>query len=330
MILPPELFTIKQPAPADLELFENKQFNDVVLYSVESGFHSVKVVENEVGRFLNFNNTYQAGFINHEFYHGNLPYINYFLLPCLINPEIKKILLIGLGTGKVLHDFIKLLPDLEKIDVVDIDPTVIELARTYFGFEENEKINIHLQDGRVFARTAKEKYDLIITDIAGDEGIPYRFVTREFLLEIQNILNDRGILISNLFGSAETESSENIILKAFNGTFKSVFKNVGLFKCDYSDKIFYKTFFDMDYRILDTANMLFLGSNGMGFEGLAEVSKKQIENFERIGIKNLNLYVQDFYRNEINSEGCKVLLDGYEYDSDFYLENFNNYVKNVK
>ncbi|MFA6989789.1 MAG: fused MFS/spermidine synthase, partial [Candidatus Gastranaerophilaceae bacterium] len=251
MLVSPELFIIKKPKNKELDIYENTNLEDIFIEEIDTDFHNIKIVKNKIGKFLMFNETYQAGFIDTSFYKGNLPYINYFLLSYILNPKIKKILLIGMGSGKVINDFEKLMPDLKKIDIIDIDPAVFQTAQKHFNFKKSEKTHFYVQDGRVFLRNIRTKYDLIIVDVAGNEGIPFRYMTEEFLQEAKKKLSPKGVLISNMFSSAEFTSSKNIILKSFVNTFQKNFKNVGIFKADYSDKIFYKTFFNYDKRIID-------------------------------------------------------------------------------
>ena len=77
----PEDYEIHSPNQKLLKVINNKIFDDRVLFEKESTFHNIKVIENEIGRFLHYNETYQAGRINTKNYQGNLPYVNYFLLP---------------------------------------------------------------------------------------------------------------------------------------------------------------------------------------------------------------------------------------------------------
>ena len=144
-ILIPEELAIKKPKKELLEIINNKMFKDKVLYEIDSDFHTIQVIENEIGRFLHYADTYQAGFINTDFYKGNLPYINYFLIPYLMNPKIEKILLIGLGSGRIVNQFETLFEDLKTIDVVDLEENIVEIAKNYFGFEPSEKFNFILQ-----------------------------------------------------------------------------------------------------------------------------------------------------------------------------------------
>ena len=123
----PENLAINPPKDDLLKIINNKKFKDKILFEKISNFHNIKVVENEIGRFLHYNDTYQAGFINTKFYRGNLPYINYFLLPFFFKKKIKKALLIGLGTGKIVNDLLKLFPDIEHFDIVDIEENILIL-----------------------------------------------------------------------------------------------------------------------------------------------------------------------------------------------------------
>ena len=93
MTIIPEELQIHEPDENLLEIINSRVFNDKILFETQSDFHSVKVVENEVGRFLHYKDTYQAGYIKTKSYTGNLPYINYFTIPFLINPKVKNILL---------------------------------------------------------------------------------------------------------------------------------------------------------------------------------------------------------------------------------------------
>ena len=111
-----------------MDIINEKEFNDNILFEKQSNFHNIKVIENEIGRFLHYKDTYQAGFINTKSYKGNLPYINYFTIPYLINPNTKNILLIGFGTGKIVNDWEKIFSKLVTIDVVDIEENIFEIA----------------------------------------------------------------------------------------------------------------------------------------------------------------------------------------------------------
>jgi spermidine synthase len=57
----------------------------------------------------------------------------------LVNPNPKRILIIGLGGGTMSNTLAQLFPN-SLIDNVEIDEAVINVARQYFDFFENERV----------------------------------------------------------------------------------------------------------------------------------------------------------------------------------------------
>lgn len=261
MIIIPEYLAIHEPDEKLLDMINSRVFNDNVLYEKQSEFHHISVVENEIGRFLHYKDTYQAGFINTPVYKGNLPYINYFTIPYLINTDIKNILLIGFGTGKIVNDWEKLFDNLENIDVVDIEENIFDIAERYFGFKKSKKVNFILQDGIVFLRENSKKYDLIVVDVASDDGIDERFLSEEYLKLIKKSLTPNGIFVSNLCSSADFEHKENTFLRSILELYRNSFKDVLVFKGNESDRVYYKAFFDIDERVIDITNVILISSN---------------------------------------------------------------------
>lgn len=260
MIIIPEYLAIHEPKDELLEIINEKTFNDKVLYEKQSDFHDIKVIENEIGRFLHYKDTYQAGFIDTPSYKGNLPYINYFTIPYLINPDIKNILLIGLGTGKIVNDWEKLFKNIESIDVVDIEENILEIAKEFFGFEQASHTTFTLQDGLVFLRESKKKYDLIVVDVASDEGIDERFLSQDYMDLVKKSLAPKGLFVSNLCSSPDFEHEENTFFRSIKELYESNFKQVSIFKGDESDRVYYKAFFDIEERVIDITNVILISS----------------------------------------------------------------------
>ena len=256
----PENLAIHEPKKELLKIINSKKFNDKIFFEKKSAFHNIKVIENEIGRFLHYNDTYQAGFINTKYYKGNLPYINYFLLPYFYKKKIKKVLLIGLGTGKIVNDFFKIFPEIEKFDIVDIEENILDIAVKYFNFNMNEKMNFYLQDAIVYLNSIKTKYDLIIVDVAGNEGIDERFITNDYFETVKSHLKKDAIFISNLCSSADFENKNNKFYKKLKKIYENTFTYNDFYKGDYSDKIYYKSFFNIDERVIDITNLIIISS----------------------------------------------------------------------
>ena len=78
------------------------------------------------------------------------------------------LLVLGLGGGVIPRDMRHYYPEAE-IDVVEIDDAIPPLAVRYFAFKEDEKMKVHVQDGRVFIKKQLRheevpKYDIIVLD----------------------------------------------------------------------------------------------------------------------------------------------------------------------
>lgn len=288
-ILIPENLTIKSPKKELLKIINNKTFKDKVLFEQESDFHTIKVIENEIGRFLHYADTYQAGFINTDFYKGNLPYINYFLIPYLMNSNIEKILLIGLGSGRIVNQYEMLFENLKSIDVVDLEENIVNIARDYFDFKQSEKFNFILQDGLTFLRANKKKYDLIVVDVANNDGIDLRFLSDEYFLSIKKSLKHNGIFVSNMCASPEFENPKNIFFKEFFPVYKENFKNNYIFKGNTSDKVYYKSFFNIEERVIDITNVVIISS-----DKTYKIDETKSEKIEKLGI-DIKQYLNDCY-----------------------------------
>ena len=123
----------------------------------------------------------------------------------LYKPEPKKVLVVGLGGGVIPRDMRHYFPDLN-IDVVDIDPEIPAIAKQYFAFAEDDKLKVHIDDGRMFIKKQLRadpapKYDIIILDAFNGDYIPFHLMTREFLQEVKGVLSDDGVVIANVFYS---------------------------------------------------------------------------------------------------------------------------------
>ena len=258
-IIPSDL-AIHKPKKHLIELLEQNELQEDILATFDSDFHTISIVQNKIGRFLKYDDTYQAGYIKSDYYSGNLPYINYFLIPLLMNPEIKNILLVGFGSGIIVNQLENLL-NLKNIDIVDIEENIYDIASKYFNFKQSEIQNFYLQDALIYLKTTKKKYDLIIVDVAGDVGVDKRFCEDEYLKLIKKHLSTDGIFVSNLPSSRDVFNKKNkFILKQLD-MYSEYFKYTKIFNGETSNKIYYKTFFDVDETVFDITNLILISSD---------------------------------------------------------------------
>lgn len=111
------------------------------------------------------------------------------------------------------------------IDVVDIEPGLYELAKTYFRLPETDNITDHVIDARAFLNRSETKYDYIFVDVFNSgHFVPPHMVTKEAFTEMKNHLTEDGIVIMNFIGS-QRGSDKRTLVGSFTKTVTSVFPN---------------------------------------------------------------------------------------------------------
>lgn len=130
--------------------------------------------------------------------------------------RLESILMIGLGGGSISMYFARHLPDI-RIDAVDIDPAVIDLAKHYFGIRETEKVRYHAADGRLFVAHAKEQYDLILLDAYDGGSVPSHLMTRDFYEIVKARLAPGGAVAANLHDGTKLFASSLVTMRAVFG-----------------------------------------------------------------------------------------------------------------
>ena len=120
--------------------------------------------------------------------------------PCMafLDRHPARLLAIGLGSGAVPRYLNHHFPDTQ-IDVVEVDPVVVEMARDYFGFRENANLRVHIADGRRYLEECRAVYDLLILDAFGGHGTSRHLTTREFLCQAGHSLRPGGGVISHVW-----------------------------------------------------------------------------------------------------------------------------------
>lgn len=117
------------------------------------------------------------------------------------NPKARRVLMIGLGGGVIPRAMRRIDPTMQ-IDVVELDPAVVRVAKQYFGYREDAKLRTIIGDGRVFVRRqarAGVRYDLIMIDAFERVYVPEHMITREFIAEVKSMLAPGGTMSSNTF-----------------------------------------------------------------------------------------------------------------------------------
>lgn len=203
------------------QIFVLKVQADVV---VESLYNHIKISEHNGRMYLSTGNARgvqsisipESGIMNN--------YLDYLALaPSLLHKEKPhSILLIGVAGGTVIKQLNQFFPNAVEIDAVEIDPTMIGVAKKYFALSDSEA-NIIIEEGRKYIATTKKKYDVVLVDaFSTDLYAPSHLMTREFFSQIKSVLQPNGIMVFNAV-SPELVQNGFSLFQAISNTVVSVF-----------------------------------------------------------------------------------------------------------
>jgi len=136
---------------------------------------------------------------------------------------IKDVCIIGLAGGTVAQRMDQIYGAGVKIDGVEIDPKIVDVARQFFNLDASH-VNVIVQDGRYYMRTTNKRYDVIAADAYHQPYIPFQLTTQEFFREAYDHLNDNGTFIVN----AGRSNTDFRLVNVISDTMRSVFPNVYL------------------------------------------------------------------------------------------------------
>ncbi|XP_024277537.1 eEF1A lysine and N-terminal methyltransferase isoform X2 [Oncorhynchus tshawytscha] len=139
------------------------------------------------------------------------------------------VLLVGLGGGglpQFLRDFV---PG-ARVEVVELDPAVLEVAQGWFGFTPDDRLTVTLGDGlehiNNIEREGGHQYDVIMFDVdskdpsLGMSCPPPAFVETAFLERVGNLLTSQGVFMLNLV------CRDSALKKSVLGRVRGVFPRV--------------------------------------------------------------------------------------------------------
>ena len=201
-----------------------------VVFEATSPYHHIRVTEENGLRTLCFDDATETRMSLQDPLKGHFEYTEYFHLAWLWNPQLTNVLMIGLGGGSAQRAFEHYYPGV-KLETVEIDPMVVQVAKDYFNFKESGKQQVHVEDGRVFLRRSTARYDLILLDayVGGRYGssIPQHLATQEFFKLVREHLTPNGVAAYNVIGTTSGWHAD--IVGAIYRTLKTVFPQVYLF-----------------------------------------------------------------------------------------------------
>jgi hypothetical protein len=124
-------------------------------------------------------------------------------IPYAFQPEPRRVAIVGAGGG--LDVEAALLNGAEHVDAVEIDPSIVRLARRYSaaGVYGNPKVTVHVDDARAFFERATPGYDLVSFGFLDSHGLFSSMAnirldgfvyTVEGIRSAWDLVNERGVM----------------------------------------------------------------------------------------------------------------------------------------
>ncbi len=154
------------------------------------------IFENETfGRVLALDGVIQVTEADEAIYHEMMTHV-----PIIAHGSVRSVLIIGGGDGGILREVLKH-EQIERVVMVEIDPSVIELSKKYLpkisnGAFENPRAKIIIQDASLYVKETKESFDVIICDSTDPFGPGKVLFTSEFYGDCKKLLNEDGIFVN--------------------------------------------------------------------------------------------------------------------------------------
>ncbi|KAI8817842.1 uncharacterized protein EV422DRAFT_540160 [Fimicolochytrium jonesii] len=168
----------------------------------------------------------------------------------------RKALQIGLGVGastKTLLEHARV-----SLDLVELDPLVVEYAKTYFALPE--PATTHIGDGRAFIDDAPDNtYDFVIHDVFTGGVVPGKLFTVEAIRGVKRVLKPKGVLALNFVGTLESIATKSVV-----STLKDVFPYLEIYTEDKLENlaesplynmVFYASTHPITFTIPETATL---------------------------------------------------------------------------
>jgi len=165
------------------------------IYSERTKYQDIAFFDSyDFGRFFTLDGYMMVNEKDEFIYHEMITHV-----PLAVNPQIKKVLVIGGGDGGTIRELSRY-EHIELIHHVEIDERVVELCKQYLPQTackfDDERVEAFYTDGVEFVKDKENFYDLILVDSTDPIGPGEGLFTKEFYRNCYKALNENGILVN--------------------------------------------------------------------------------------------------------------------------------------
>ena len=137
--------------------------------------------------------------------------------------EVKRVLLVGIGAGITAGSL--LAHGIERLDVVEISPAVLEAARLFSADNRNAledpRCHVHIEDARTFLTLSPQQYDLIVSVpsnpwVTGVSGL----FSRDFFRVARERLAPGGRMVQWIHTYESNEALVKLVVRTLRDSFE--------------------------------------------------------------------------------------------------------------
>jgi spermidine synthase len=196
------------------------------LFTKTSDHHQIIVTDDGEVRHLKFGDSLQSGMYVVDPVRSDFRYTEYFHLAWVFKRDIQSVLFLGLGGGSTPKRFQADYPSIT-MDIVEIDPAVVEVAERYFHFQPGPRLRVIVDDARSYLATTDKRYDLIVHDAYFSEAVPFHLMTREFFHLAVKRLTPTGVFAFNLI--SDVVGPDSTLFRAVYKCWQELFTAIHVF-----------------------------------------------------------------------------------------------------
>jgi spermidine synthase len=261
----------------------------------DSRYHRVRVDDNDGIRTLKFEHNQQSSMLLDDPFATHIEYVGYLHAAIAVVPDATRMLLVGLGGGSVAKQFWRDYPEMH-VDAVELDPEVAEIAHDLFELPRDERICVHVAEGRAFVELqATGTYDIILVDAFDDDRVPRPLLTEEFMRACHTHLAEEGAIAWNVIGAVYGPHSKPF--RSFYKTLRNVWRNVWALPLGIADD-----------AVDNTRNIVVLASDApLSADELADRIVSRVDG--RVRVPGFERIAEDLYSGSVRTGDVALLVD---------------------
>ncbi|NLE88597.1 MAG: fused MFS/spermidine synthase [Myxococcales bacterium] len=150
------------------------------------------------------------------------PYVDLLHVAAALAGDRGRALFVGCGGGVAMRRFASVYPGI-RLDVVEREPAVLELARRWYDLDAIPGLAVHVADGVDFiGRAPPRTWDVVVLDAYDTGALSEAFLRRSFFADLERVLRPEGAVAVNLIGTLDGRGPLRALVGAARAEFSDV------------------------------------------------------------------------------------------------------------